>query len=482
VGWNLRHTVLFDNARLHPNKRSYFDRFLEYEERPPLELMKPIWRLNPDGEDEEQRLALKELAKSQGANARPVLSSTGPPNMLELELSAEQSQLKLKGKQVDSLLEREQLSIGTIERSVSELVGPKTQWNDRHHVTWCNERQTTGGSALALGKDTEKALNPKNMRSYFDRVRTPHNCRAEVSWKAQKAEGTAALENFEHVRPHWTLDVDPHETLSVSRSSGEVTPGGGGTAFRITQNESSVTSDRNAYWTLEGHARRRKWNDRHQLMFQNDEVSRLDRSYFDRWREPLAVTSMQAEPKGEESNRRADVKPLKPTWALDKDGSPDRTAAELIKQSAERHANGVGRHAVKWNHRHQRIFVNEIHTNLKNYFDRHRAPEEFSGSRRRQKVQDHQKLKVANWSLQNYGAALELGSTLRESESAPALLDSRKSPQRSSGESSKTAGSPGKSSSTTIKRREGAESSKTAATSRKKKERPAWFSSHGIHF
>merc|ERR1711977_523038 len=72
----------------------------------------------------------------------------------------------------------------------------QSEWSERHHVTWCNERHTTG-----------TPLNPVLLRSYFDRMRTPHHSRCEVP------------ERPTHVKPRWRLRTDAVTGNDVGRSA-----------------------------------------------------------------------------------------------------------------------------------------------------------------------------------------------------------------------------------------------------------------------
>lgn len=173
-----------------------------------------------------------------------------------------------------------------------------------------------------------------------------------------------------------------------------------------------------------GEKRETKWDTRHEVVFKNEEVSRLDRCYFDRWKEP-------------EANLHAErtVRSLKPTWSLARDGSPEKTAEQLLANSGGRHT-GYG----AWNPRHERLFHNGQHTNMKSYFDRRREAEDMAASRQRKKVTNKDKLKI-DWSLQDYGSKMEYHKTLR-TESAPEL----------------------------------------STVSKMRKTAPAWFSSHGVVF
>lgn len=498
--WNQRHQVTYTNSGLHQNTRSYFDRFIEFQQKMPAESYKPNWRLDPGGSSIEERAEMIELSRSLGPQARPELSGLGPPDMLELPPSSGTRQ-----REKEELHDEHSVKAPlTFERSVSEaaITSQRAHWDDRHNVVWCNERYTTGPK-----------LNPPLLRSYFDRVRHPGNARGEAMWRCEREE---VLDKLDRLRPLWRLPVDPLEDAPTKRSTTEATPGGGGAVYRNPEKDSAAfaaaitaatdTDTRDpAFGTISSAARRRTWNQRHQLTFQNEEVSRLDRSYFDRWREPACDSPIhKAAPKAHASSRRGSattadeqqegeiqrpvVQGLKPTWSLERDGSPDRVAAELVKQTGYRHTS-----YGKWDPRHQRIFVNEVHTNLKNYFDRSRVLEEMAGSRQREKITDQDKLKVDNWSMQLYGPPQDFSKLLR-SESAPELQNSGELMQRILQLENESGAKPAAGANKRRQKEEQAgkkeERESTASTNsstvpkgvKKKKERPAWFSSHGVYF
>lgn len=274
----------------------------------------------------------------------------------------------------------------------------QTEWSDRHHVTWCNERHTSGSGEL----------NPVPLRSYFDRSREPHHSRCEVPVKAQR------------VLPAWKLRTDPLTGNDISGSTMS-------SSSRVSTAVDILKAPTRALCSRGNSSRENRWNARHELVFKNEEVSRLDRNYFDRWKEP-------------EANLHAErvVRSFRPTWALTREGSPEKTAQILLSASALRHtAHGT------WNERHQRMFSNDIHANLKSYFDRRREAEDYAASRRRKKLKDKDKLRI-EWSLSEYPSKVDFSTSLR-TESAPALLD-------------------------------------CDTSKKKKKTAPTWFSSHGILF
>merc|ERR1711972_1009312 len=130
----------------------------------------------------------------------------------------------------------------------------------------------------------------------------------------------------------------------------------------------------------------------------------------------------------------------KPSWNLEREGSPDRTAKELVRNSAYRHeACGT------WNPRHQRTFVNNVHTNLKEYFDRARPIEE------EEKPGLHKRKLDVDWSLQDR-SSVEFSSTLRSDNSPSSPSDDKAKAVKGGGEKPKS------------------------------KHQPTWFSRHGVTF
>jgi len=388
--WDSRHHVLYSNSRLHPNFRSYFDRrVLRREELEELGVehpsaIKPSWRLSTEGLQPEERKAQDTILHSTGPCATPHIGDTvalAQPSTFSIPGSIHDPNCISESDAIPSALK----AVGSRQPTNNAFI-----WNGRHHIVWCNERNTSG-----------KKLNPVQLRCYFDRMRLPHNCRCEVPVKNVR------------IMPNWRLRTDP-ATGNDSRDGDSILAG----------NVQSRQVEKNE----------RNWNTQHELLFQNGHLSRLDRSYFDRWLEPDSDLKRRSDVKGSSSPGKRVVRVLKPTWSLDREGSPDRTAKELLRNTASRHEP-----SGKWNPRHQRFFVNNIHTNLKSYFDRSREPEELHGAKKK-KNSGLSNLKV-DWSLQELGC-LDYPPTLR-SNSVPAL---------------------------------------SKAGTRKHNQKPSWFSSHGVIF
>merc|ERR1719235_1253350 len=397
--WRDNHQILFDNANLHPNYRSYFDRGRERRSPVAEELpgaLKPAWRLSnaPVVSDE------REIGRKLQAPACCVMKPHKPVDVLRIsgpfeakppslrDADAPGAEPRAKSPKSQALLSTVSLEGDIPSHAVSKAESPKKQpspaeehslmirsssapsvptecgdpWDDRHYVTWCNERHTQGA-----------ALNPVLMRSYFDRMRYPHHSRCQQIVRAQRTV------------PEWKLRTDPMTGEDLGPRSTDATYGSGGSISTALDVLKAPTRQ-----TPENLTREHGWNARHQLVFKNEEVSRLDRNYFDRWREP-------------ECNLFTDetVRSFKPTWALAREGAPDKNIEVGANTSASRHVP-----CGDWDPRHTRMFYNKIHQNSKSYFGRMREPEDMNESRQRKKITDKDKLKI-NWSLQEY---LEYGS------------------------------------------------------------------------
>jgi len=411
--WNDRHQVVFANANLHPNYRSYFDRFRNRRDFEPSDeltgTLKPSWRLTTEAPLQDEREAKKELIHSTGSCAKPYLSDvklevlhhpavfSGSPSIHDRSFSTPELAQKAttpEPKDDEEEGQDEDEDMKALPKSASQS---QTDWSQRHQITWCNERHTTG-----------KPLNPVLLRSYFDRTRTPGHTRCD----SPEPKGQRVL-------PEWRLRTDPLTGTDMGRSTMS-------SGSNISTAVDILRAPTRAQTSKGNDLREKRWNARHDVVFKNTEVSRLDRCYFDRWKEPEANLYPEKQ-----------VRSLKPTWSLTKEGSPEKTAEMLLAKSAGRHsAYGT------WSGRHGRLFSNDIHMNLKSYFDRPREAENMSGIRQRKKLSKKDKLKM-NWSLQEYPSKFEYTTTLR-AQSTPHLAITDQPKMR-----------------------------KTA---------PAWFSSHGVVF
>jgi len=446
-GWQDNHQVLYSNANLHPNYRSYFDRFRnrrnESSEDLPGEL-KPSWRLSPNPPHPDEKEAKKHLMRSTGSCAVPETGNkvevllhpatfSVPPSLRDADCpGAERSGLEADAANALEPKDGQELSeTQPGEPAMDEVERPQTDpawynqparepWSDRHYVTWCNERHTMG-----------KTLNPMLLRSYFDRMRFPLHARCEAQVKAP----------LMRTLPEWRLRMDPLTGRDIGRSTdGSMASAPSIISAAVDCFKAPTRAEASRSNTLKEGG----WNHRHDNVFINEEVSRLDRCYFDRWREP-------------ESNLHNErtVRSLKPTWSLTRDGSPDATARELLAKSASRHAP-----AGNWNSRHERMFTNKIHFGARSYFSRPREPEDMAASRQRKKATEADKLKV-DWSLQDH-ASVDFPTTLRAA-SAPVLPTATRE--------------------STGSRRKPAEPEESQVSKRQtRKKRPDWFSSHGVKF
>lgn len=438
-GWQANHQILFLNHNLHPNARSYFDRFRlrtsesSDETEPAQPPLKPSWKLDAKAPHPEEREAKRQLVKQTGPNASPLIGTApevlqhggdfAPPAQPLGSHISEQDEQDRSPPDPDGE-EPVEAQPGTADmdelgQSQSWQSQNQHHWDDRHYVTWCNERHTSG-----------KKLNPVQLRSYFDRMRFPHNSRCEVEIKPPLAR----------TLPEWRLRLDPLTGKDVGRlTDGSLESGGSKISSAVDILKAPSREPDLTQSSEHSKARESRWSTRHELVFKNEEVSRLDRCYFDRWKEPEANL-----------HKERVVRSLKPTWSLERDGSPDATAEELMRSSAYRHS----KHG-NWNSRHELLFYNKIHPGARSYFGRKRETEDMAAPRQRKKVQDKEKLK-ADWnSLQDY-SGVDFNSSLRAA-SAPALPTSK-----------------GRSTMMSVK--------PTSASSCPQKKRPDWFSSHGIIF
>lgn len=109
-------------------------------------------------------------------------------------------------------------------------------------------------------------------------------------------------------------------------------------------------------------ARMERWSKRHHLVFKNEEVSRLDRAYFDRPREHEAIV-------GNGPKETLSVS----TWSLLPMESKE-AVSEAEAPSAPSIARPRAASAASWNTRHYVMFDNRIHQNARSYFGRWREP------------------------------------------------------------------------------------------------------------
>lgn len=160
-----------------------------------------------------------------------------------------------------------------------------------------------------------------------------------------------------------------------------------------------------------------RWDDRHTLMFRNEEWSRLDRCYFDRWREPDCLfVSLDSVRENIGSVR---------VWSLEPTEGPAETAAKVTAKSEHRFRDDWS----SWDKRHHLMFpTDRTHPNLRSYFERPRERPTESASpetlemadpslsdepsytdptaaferRQRQKPTDDENKLEVSWSLQDF--------------------------------------------------------------------------------
>lgn len=494
-GWNGRHKLLYANDNLNPNVRSYFDRWIDA--RPPGEepekggVLKPNWRLNPDGQSEEDRRQAEAMLRSMSPQGPPSpkhgdskaarrTRRPGPPERpWEQEpepldedheprrplpgggggstkpepLSQEMSEVLEEKKRVEEASKWYQAPAPG-----SYAAKDLGTWSRSHHILWCNEQK--------VGDYTR--LNPMQFRSYFGRPREPDVGARSCAYRPARADGKG--DEVSRVIPVWRLEpvpgsdqlpgeeelkVRPEVLQACSGTGGDPQMGQGSSASHLGSTGRSLSSP-----SLAGEQREQRWDGRHDLVFKNEEVSRLDRSYFDRFREPECVLPAdQAKRKARGSVR---------DWSLQPEGNPAEVA-KVVSEAGDRRFNPDG----KWNARHHVMFYNRIHPNARSYFERMREPaseaapkhllemadptqlpgpafrDPTAAAERRQrgKLGDSERLPV-QWSLQELAGPKDryaLQDSLRRCDSEP----SRKNPKQAR---------------------------------KKERRRDAWFSSHGVVF
>lgn len=200
-----------------------------------------------------------------------------------------------------------------------------------------------------------------------------------------------------------------------------------------------------------------KWDSRHNLLFKNEEVSRLDRSYFDRFRDHAEVIASQQAKAVASGSKTLPSKaiPSCSVWSLERSASPEESALQVTQSSNLRFSP-----SGSWNSRHQVFFDNTgaklpVHQNCRSYFDRWREPApsarlpgedaaadddtnrpgyfaqltEAAESRRRRKLKADEKLRVDVWSLVDKKEpgtkAIKLEETFRRCESDPGFNNAK---------------------------------------------------------
>eukprot|EP00927_Polykrikos_kofoidii_P028454 TRINITY_DN24839_c0_g1_i1.p1 TRINITY_DN24839_c0_g1~~TRINITY_DN24839_c0_g1_i1.p1 ORF type:complete len:719 (-),score=116.76 TRINITY_DN24839_c0_g1_i1:146-2302(-) len=534
--WNERHQLTYTNDGLNPSYRSYFDRFLDYREPKAATLgkLKPQWKLSPEGSTSQERDADKATllqfspcyhppaAQTPSKPARRVREEAdhvfdrlyldaahkrlpSPPGERQPRPlpggggSASTGSIVARAKVDDEASSCESGSrsdvrsdngsggvIGEGTRGNADAEDLRGSWDNRHHVTWSNDRQI-GNSSEAVGR----VMNPVLLRSYFDRTRTPLNSRCEES----RQEGAKVV-------PVWRLDpLGPRQAAveltksatsnaseALSRSSsvtesaahertvGGLTstasrtvyagPGGGGgdaPSPKLSQasQSSPPVGDRGLPLSNSAKRREKSWQDRHQLTFKNEEVSRLDRNYFDRFRETEALMPKM---KQEVFNRSTLV------WSLAKSGSPEIDAKKVC-ESADARFNADG----KWMARHHHSFANDgLQPNLRSFFDRHREPENLAGGKL-------SKRELADLSLASEGSpSYEHSTQNRNRARRGKLAESEKLPVQWKLPNAKIKGQKKQPPFEQRLRESNSDGSVLARSQQRRQD--AWFSSHGVAF
>mmetsp|Transcript_65240 Transcript_65240/g.144158 ORF Transcript_65240/g.144158 Transcript_65240/m.144158 type:complete len:601 (+) Transcript_65240:86-1888(+) len=466
--WNGRHDLVYDNTGMNPNNRSYFDRQIEaqvLDVKPAGGVLKPVWRLNPEAESPEQRAATKKMAQSYSPNGPPhrndAASAPPPPvDRRSLRVDRDRSwvspQVSLQGEarrpapggggwgdvyeDGESRCGNKALAAAAEAAELARAAETaRGAWNGNHHITWCNERNC-GGSLL----------NPAPLRCYFGRWRNPSLAARSAQLKSPQGEGGVATIN--RVLPTWRLEPVPgggpvpDPETPLPRPPALAAKSGTGGSNTNTRGGGSGGSPSGSLLESRMSSRQRRkeqvWNTRHALTFKNEEVSKLDRSYFDRWREPEMATGKK--------QSRGSVQ----VWSLERSGSPEEEAKRVWVDS-ERRCGKDGR----WDLQHHITFDNGIHQNLKSYFDRQRFPADprrtFDASasaetaegteeapcrsltlaaegRRRAKLTEKEKLLVF-WKLQESSPkASDYSESLRRCESDTATFEAQRNERRRS--------------------------------------------------
>mmetsp|Transcript_96801 Transcript_96801/g.172209 ORF Transcript_96801/g.172209 Transcript_96801/m.172209 type:complete len:591 (+) Transcript_96801:56-1828(+) len=479
--WNGRHQLLWHNDGLNPNCRSYFDRWLESKELLPADAkeqpQKCIWRLSLEAQSMEQRQEERNCLSSfspVGGGLRA--SPEDKRSYLEPEdIVTERKAMRLSRDKPWETAPVRFWNLPKKEQPASKMKAkakpkpakateglepPEAQreraWNDHHHVMFSNHRNLQG-----------ELLNPMMTRDYFDRHREPAVGARSAEFKPEPPEGEQV--SIVRVVPVWRLDpapgggqvpevgsLCPRTPPLFSRSGTGGDPASRGEVLGPLHSASPHFNHKST-WAFPTHPsesspskskfastdkRIRKWESRHSLLFKNEEVSRLDRSYFDRFRDHPEI------------KRKKEAIPNCGVWSLERSASPEESARQVAEAS-----NARNRPCGSWNSRHEIFFDNTgaklpVHQNLRSYFDRWREPApsarlpgeeaaadddpnragyfaqptEAAESRRRKKLNPDQKLKVEVWSLVEKSSgpkALPLEATFRRCESDPGMHNAK---------------------------------------------------------
>lgn len=265
------------------------------------------------------------------------------------------------------------------------------EWHHRHSVIWSNDLIP---GKFRKQKNSICSKTPVGLRSYFDRGRSPGIHR------------TDAGENFRFERKQlqsdWKLEGKPEPAVITSLSRPCLTP--------LQDPEYALP-------------REERWHSRHQLTYNNEDLSPLSRSYFDRPRVPEALVDM--------SVGHSKGSSLIPTWRLSlKDAAEpgkDVPPSQADIEQKQREESWDLRHHIVWNNdfliRGQRHEEKKMNPNFRSYFDRFLPPRPMKGSKQRQKLREEERLRP-EWSLQDPRQGP--GILRRTWASDPALLHRRK--------------------------------------------------------
>eukprot|EP00403_Amphidinium_massartii_P020145 CAMPEP_0178415920 /NCGR_PEP_ID=MMETSP0689_2-20121128/23797_1 /TAXON_ID=160604 /ORGANISM="Amphidinium massartii, Strain CS-259" /LENGTH=585 /DNA_ID=CAMNT_0020037249 /DNA_START=1 /DNA_END=1758 /DNA_ORIENTATION=- len=216
-GWNSRHQLIYENAKLNPNYRCYFDRWKDFRDpaAPPSGRIAPSWKLFPEGESIEEReegrriftlwstsrpvdregafpvkssstsqLSRRSVSKQEYSSVTTWRTATTQTWRAEVSLDSKASMKAASFWDATSQCDRK----GTTEAK-------KKSWDDRHHVMWSNEQHLSHRKLISMPQ-----------RAYFDRPRVPYF----GGEKEQK-------EKDHHLPILWKLKQGPskfHPTLS----------------------------------------------------------------------------------------------------------------------------------------------------------------------------------------------------------------------------------------------------------------------------
>lgn len=270
---------------------------------------------------------------------------------------------------------------------ISTATNGERNWNHRHQFIWSNDLVA---GRWRKNKNSICSKTPVGLRSYFDRGRSPgiHRTDAGEGFRYQR----------KMLKPVWKLGGKPEPPVITSLSRPCLSPVRD-PAFALPREEG--------------------WLTRHQLSFENEGLSPLSRSYFDRPREPEALLEVTEE--------TVKASPLVPTWRLGPEpNEPSKDSLQSTVSLAQEHREG------SWDPRHHIVWCNDfllrahkreekkLNPNYRSYFDRHLQPKPDKGSKKREKLKESERLRPDTWSLQDPRQGP--GTLSRASVSNPELL------------------------------------------------------------